>query len=90
MSELNKNEERVLKAMVEQAWDETKGEFGYTDLIKVVGLNKHEIAGYISDLKKKGYIGIYADNQFCLKKKVEKVFEKVEVYTECGFILKGR
>lgn len=86
--ELNKNEKRVLKAMVKQAWNETGGEFGYTDQIKVSGLNKHEVAGYISVLKKKGYISIGGYDQFYLKKKVEEIFKNVEVYYEGEFTLK--
>lgn len=72
---LNTNEYKVLKAMVKQAWDETGGEFGYTDTIKVNSLSKHQVAGYIGDLEKKGYISIYPDfNQFLLRKKVLKKY----------------
>lgn len=84
--ELNTNEYKVLKAMVKQALDETGGEFGYTDHIRVSNLSKHEVAGYISALKKKGYIEIfegdetYNFNQFYLKKKAEEVFDNVKVY----------
>ena len=49
-------------------------------MIKVKGLSKHQIAGYIGDLEKKGYIIVYHEfDQFMLKKKVEKVFENVKV-----------
>ena len=84
MSEkLNENEHKVLKAMIKQAWGETHGEFGFTTMIKVKGLSKNQIAGYISDLEKKGYIAIYHEfNQFMLKKKVEKVFENVKVESD--------
>ena len=85
---LNTNEYKVLKAMVKQAWDETGGEFGYTDTIKVNDLSKHQVAGYIGDLEKKRYISIYPDfNQFLLRKKVEEVFDNVEVYSG-GFEIK--
>ena len=77
---LNENEHKVLKAMIKQAWSETGGEFGFTTMIKVRGLSKHQIAGYIGDLEKKGYIAIYPDfDQFLIKKKVEKEFENVKV-----------
>ena len=86
---LNTNEYKVLKAMVRQALDETGGEFGYTDMIKVNGLSKHQVAGYIGDLEKKRYISIYPDfNQFMLRKKVEEVFSNIEVYPECFVISK--
>lgn len=85
--ELNTNEYKVLKAMVRQAWDETRGEFGYTDTIKVNGLSKHQVAGYIGDLEKKRYINIFPDfNQFLLVKKVEEVFDNIEVYPD-GFLV---
>ena len=80
---LNVNEYKVLKAMVKQAWDETGGEFGYTDMIKVNCLSKHQVAGYIGDLEKKRYISIYSDfNQFMVRKKVEEVFDNIEVYPD--------
>lgn len=81
MSEkINENERKVLKAMIEQAWDETRGEFGFTTLIKVKGLSKHQIAGYIGDLDKKGYIQVFHEfDQFVLTKKVENIFKGVDV-----------
>ena len=52
-------------------------------MIKVKGLNKHQIAGYIGDLEKKGYINVYHEfDQFMLRKKVEKVFENVKVESD--------
>ena len=91
MSEkLNENEHKVLKAMIKQAWSETGGEFGFTTMIKVKGLSKHQIAGYIGDLEKKGYIAVYHEfDQFMLKKKVEKVFENVKVENDY-FTLKDK
>ena len=85
---LNKNEVKVLRALVDQVWSETGGEFGYTDLIKVKGLTKHQIAGYVGDLDKKGYIIVYENNQFLLNKKVEDIFADVEVLGERHFILR--
>lgn len=87
-NELNENEKKVLKAMVEQAWDETRGDFGFTTEIKVRGLTKHQVAGYIGDLEKKGYIEISHEfDQFQLRKKVEEVFSNVKVY-DGSFTLK--
>jgi len=86
--ELNINEKKVLKAMIKQAWDETHGEFGYSDQIKVSGLNKHEVAGYISSLKNKGYISVGGFDQFYILKKTEEVFKNVKVYYEGEFTLK--
>ena len=88
---LNKNEVKVIRALVEQAWSESEGEFGFTDNIKVKGLNKHQIAGYIGDLEKKGYIRIYHEvgyDLFLLMKKVEEIFPDVEVYEDNHFILR--
>lgn len=88
--ELNINEKKVLKAMIEQALDETGGDFGFTTHIKVRGLTKHQVAGYIGDLEKKQYISIYHEfNQFQIRKKTEKIFKNIEVYGKgLGFRLK--
>lgn len=90
--ELNVNEKKVLKAMIENALDEAGGDFGFTTNIKVKGLTKHQIAGYIGDLEKKKYISVYHEfDQFEIRKKTEKIFKNVEVYGEgLGFRLKKK
>jgi len=42
--------------MARQGWD-----FGYSDNVKVVDLTKHQVAGYLGDLQRKGFISIQPD-----------------------------
>ena len=46
----------VIAEMARQGWD-----FGYSDNVKVVGLTKHQVAGYLGDLQRKGLVRIQPD-----------------------------
>ena len=59
---LNKNEKAVLEGCVQAIQWCTKGEFGFTDDVKVVGLTDNQIKGYLSQLQKKNYIFIDQDD----------------------------
>jgi len=57
MNNLNKNELNVLKSLIRSS----KGnghDFGFTDEYEQCGFTKHQMAGYISSLSKKGYIDL--------------------------------
>jgi hypothetical protein len=56
MTDLNKNEQEVLRAVIWNVKDCTHWEFGFGDEIEVDGLSKHQVAGYLSSLQSKGYI----------------------------------
>jgi hypothetical protein len=58
---LNQNEIAVFRAMQKNT-ENNGGDFGFTDEIMVEGLTKHQIAGYIGQLQKKGLIDIYRDD----------------------------
>ncbi len=51
---LNENETKVLKSLIEQMNDCTGGEFGYINDADRCGLTPHEFAGYVGSLTKKG------------------------------------
>lgn len=53
---------KVLRAAVLNAIRETGGEFGYSDDIKVEGLNKQQVGGVISSLLQKRLV--YRDDEF--------------------------
>lgn len=52
--EFNTNEQTVLNALIKEAKDCTGGEFGYMPDVDRCGFSKHQFAGYIGDLRKKG------------------------------------
>lgn len=55
---LNKKEIKVLKSLVDSS--KANGhDFGFTDEYKDCGLTKHQVAGYIGQLSKKGYLELY-------------------------------
>jgi hypothetical protein len=56
--DLNEGEYKVLLACAKNIDHNTGIEFGYADEVKVEGLSKHQIAGYISQLSQKRYITI--------------------------------
>ena len=58
MKTLNKNEQAVLDAIRVQIEYE---DFTYAEYVKVDGLSKQQIAGYIGDLTKKGLISVDVD-----------------------------
>jgi hypothetical protein len=60
---LNENELSVLKSLIRQEQDCTGGEFGYLGDADNCGFSKHEFAGYISSLQKKG-IFEYLDTDY--------------------------
>jgi len=53
---LNLNEQAVLRATIEEVRKCTGGEFGYTEDIKVEGISKNSLKGYLSQLVQKGLI----------------------------------
>lgn len=57
---INKNEEAVLKALVDES-AMNGHDFGFADGIVVEGLSKHQIAGYISAIERKDLIRITDD-----------------------------
>ena len=56
---LNENEKNVLIACKNEIVDCTGCEFGLTSDIKLNDLKPNEIKGYLSQLKKKGFITIF-------------------------------
>lgn len=58
MSNLNENELNVLKSLVDSSAGNGH-DFGFTDEYIDCGLTKHQMAGYIGQLSKKGYIDLY-------------------------------
>jgi len=55
---LNEKEVIVLNACVEEVKGCTGTEFGYSDEVSVSGMNKKEVAGYLSQLSQKRFIVI--------------------------------
>jgi hypothetical protein len=58
MPDLNENELKVLKSLVNSSWNNGH-DFGFTDEYEDVGLTKNQMAGYIGQLSTKGYIRLY-------------------------------
>lgn len=56
---LNENEIKVLKSLVDSS-EGSGHDFGFTDEYEDCGFTKHQMAGYIGQLSKKGYIDLYA------------------------------
>ena len=69
-AKLNQNEENVLIACLKEIYSFTRVEFGLTCQVKVQGLTKNQIKGYLSALQTKGLINIWEqddqDNQVIL------------------------
>ena len=93
MEILNENEIKVLKSLIPSS----KGnghDFGWTDEHKDCGFNKHQMAGYFSQLSQKAYIEIEdlsEDSgtesngcQFTFTLKAEKFLEEIgiEIYVD--------
>jgi len=57
MKKLNENELMVLKSLIPSSMGNGH-DFGFTDEHANCGLTKHQMAGYISSLSKKGYIDL--------------------------------
>ena len=53
---LNETELKVLNACAQEVINCTNGEFGYTEDIKVEGLSKNQLKGYLSQLVQKSLI----------------------------------
>lgn len=70
---LNENELIVLNACVEEVINCTRSEFGYSDDVKVTGMPKKVVAGYLSQLSQKRFIIISSDfdNQMHLTTKTK-------------------
>jgi hypothetical protein len=88
MKKLNENELMVLKSLIPSSLANGH-DFGFTDEHANCGLTKHQMAGYISSLSKKGYI-ILDDlsndpgvecmaTQFNFTKRAENILEDVYV-----------
>ncbi len=58
MTNLNENEMKVLKSLVNSS-SGNGHDFGWTDEYEDCGLTKHQMAGYIGSLSTKGYIDLY-------------------------------
>ena len=52
--DLNENEVTILRSLVDQMFAGTGGEFGFLEEVDRGKFSKHEFAGYISALQKKG------------------------------------
>jgi hypothetical protein len=63
MVNLNQTEKQVLKALYQETLGCTGGEFGYIEDTDRCGLTKHQFAGYIGQLVKKGCFE-YLDDEF--------------------------
>lgn len=61
-SALNENEIKVLMSVVDSIRDCTGNEFGFTEDVKVEGLTKNQIKGYLSQLQQKKMIHIFDDS----------------------------
>ena len=70
IAKMNTNESKVLQSLRNEVISCTRNEFGYIEDASRAGFSKHEFAGYISALKKKGvfeYIDGEFNGQFALK-----------------------
>lgn len=52
---------KVLKAALDSIDEESGGEFGYASDVKVEGLSKKQVSGYLSQLVQKGYLTILTE-----------------------------
>jgi hypothetical protein len=76
-ADLNETECAVLNACAMQIVYETSCEFGYADDVKIEGMTKHQIAGYVSQLCQKGYIDIEPDSkQMMLRDKAAVLYDR--------------
>ena len=81
-SNFNENETKVLKALAEEMKNYTNGEFGYMGDAKRGEFSKHEFAGYVGSIFKKGAFE-YLDNtsgedyegQFALKEEIYEAYK---------------
>ena len=78
--ELNSNEQDVLEACKQAIIDCTNGEFGYTSDVKVEGLTKNQIKGYLSQLAQKRLIDIADDfdGQMHLREESKEFLNEIE------------
>ena len=80
MTTLNENETKVLNLLIAETMDCTQGEFGYMEDVNRGGFSKHEFAGYISQLRQKGYFDYLSDEfggQFALREEYTLSIRKV-------------
>lgn len=75
--DLNETEVLVLNACASQIVSETGCEFAYADDVKIDGMSKHQVAGYVGSLSSKGYISVEPDSkQMMLKNKAANLYDR--------------
>lgn len=71
---LNQNEKQVLISLYQETLGCTGGEFGYIEDADRCGLTKHQFAGYVGQLAKKGcfeFLDSEMHGQFALREHIK-------------------
>ena len=74
LQNLNQTEKQVLEALYQETLGCAGGEFGYIEDVDRCGLTKHQFAGYVGQLTKKGcfeYIDAETHGQFALTEHIK-------------------